>query len=54
MQDYVGLILGLGLCWERFSDKVFTDRRQLRMQQIWNKNVKIAKDVPETKSNLRL
>jgi hypothetical protein len=26
------LILGLGLYWGRFSDKVFTGRRQLRMQ----------------------
>jgi hypothetical protein len=23
MKDYVGLILGLGLCWGRFLDKVF-------------------------------
>jgi hypothetical protein len=51
---YVGLILHLGLCWGRFLDKVFTGRRQLRMQQIWFKNVKIVKDMPETKSNLRL
>jgi hypothetical protein len=40
MQVYVGLILGLGLCWGRFSDKDSTSRRQLRMQQIWFKNVK--------------
>jgi hypothetical protein len=38
----------------RFSDKVFTGRRQLRMQQIWFKSVKIAKDAPETRSNLCL
>jgi ribonuclease HI len=32
----------------RFSDKDFTGRRQLRMQQTWFKNVKIAKDAQET------
>jgi hypothetical protein len=50
----VGLILGLGLCWGRFLDKVFTSRRQLWMQQIWFKNVKIVKDALETRSNLHL
>jgi hypothetical protein len=54
MQDYVGLILGLGLCWERFLDNDFTGQKQLRMQQTWSKNVKIAKDAPETRNNLRL
>jgi hypothetical protein len=54
MQVYVDLILGLGLCWGRFSDKDFIGRRQLRMQQIWFKNVKIAKDVQKTRNNLRI
>jgi hypothetical protein len=54
MQVYVGLILGLGLCWERFLDKDSTSRRQLWMQQIWFKNVKIAKDVQKTRNNLHL
>jgi hypothetical protein len=54
MQDYVGLILGLGLCWGGFSDKNFTSRRHLRMQQTWFKNVKIAKDVQKARNNLRL
>jgi hypothetical protein len=54
MEDYVGLILGLGLWWGRFSDKGFTGRRQLRMQQISFKNVKIAKGVQKTRNNLRL
>jgi hypothetical protein len=54
MHDCVELILGLGLCWGSFSDKDFTSRRQLRMQQIWFKNVKIAKDAPDTRNNLRL
>jgi hypothetical protein len=49
----VDLILGLGLCWERFLDRDFTGRRQLQMQQIWSKSVKIAKNVHETKNNLR-
>jgi hypothetical protein len=49
MQDYVELILGLGLCWGRFLDKDFTSQRQLRMQQIWFKNVKIAKDAQEAR-----
>jgi hypothetical protein len=46
----VELIFGLGLCWGRFSDKDFTSQRQLQMQQIWFKNVKIAKggQRPET------
>jgi hypothetical protein len=46
MQGYVGPTLGLGLCWGRSSDKVSTGRRQLRMQQNWYRNVKIAKDAP--------
>jgi hypothetical protein len=54
MQDYVGLILSLSLCWGRFSDKDFTGRMQLRMQQLWFKNVKISKDALETRNNLRL
>jgi hypothetical protein len=54
MQDYVGLILVLGLCWGRFLDKDFIGQRQRRMQQTWFKNVKIAKDAPETRNNLRL
>jgi hypothetical protein len=54
MQDCMKLILGLGIYWGRFSDKDFTGRRQLRMQQIWFKNVKIAKDAPKTRNNLCL
>jgi hypothetical protein len=54
MQDCVELILGLGLCWGRFSDKDFTGQRRLWMQQIWFKNVKIVGDAPETRNNLRL
>jgi hypothetical protein len=54
MQVYVDLILGLGLCWGRFSDKDFICRRQLWMQQIWFKSVKIVKDVQETRNNLPL
>jgi hypothetical protein len=53
MQDCVDLILGLGLCWERFLDRDFTGRRQLRMQQIWSKSAKIVKNVQGTKNNLR-
>jgi hypothetical protein len=37
----------------RFSYKDF-GRRQLRMQQIWFKNAKIAKDLQKTRNNLRL
>ena len=54
MQDCVERILGLGLYWGRFLDNDFTGRRQLRMQQIWFKNVKLAKDASETRNNLRL
>ena len=54
MKDCVELILGLGLYWGRFLDKDFIGRRQLRMQQIWFKNVKIAKDALETRNNLCL
>jgi hypothetical protein len=54
LQVYVDLILGLGLCWGRFSDMDFIGRRQLRMQQIWFKSVKIVKDVQDTINNLRL
>jgi hypothetical protein len=54
MQVYVGLISGLGPCWGKFPDKDFTGQRQLRMQQTWLKNVKIAKDVQRTRNNLRL
>jgi hypothetical protein len=54
MQDCVELILGLGLCWGRFSYKDFISRRQLWMQQTWFKNVKTARDVLETRNNLRL
>jgi hypothetical protein len=39
----VDLILGLGLCWERFLGKDFNGRRQLRMQQIWFKSAKTVK-----------
>jgi hypothetical protein len=52
MHDCVDLILGPGLCWERFLDRDFTDRRQLRMQQIWSKSAKIVKNVQEIKNNL--
>jgi hypothetical protein len=37
------LTSGPGLCWERFLDKDFISRRQLRMQQIWFKSAKIVK-----------
>jgi hypothetical protein len=53
MQVCVDLTLGLGLCWGRFLDKDFIGRRQLRMQQIWFKSVKIVKNVEETRNNLR-
>jgi hypothetical protein len=43
MQVYVDLILGLGLCWGKFSDKDFIGRRQLQMQQNWFKSVKMSK-----------
>jgi hypothetical protein len=54
MQDCVELTLGPGLYLERFLDKVFIGRRQLRMQQTWSRNVKTVRSVPETKNNLRL
>jgi hypothetical protein len=43
MQVCVDLTSGPGLCWERFLDKDFIGRRQLRMQQIWFKIAKIVK-----------
>jgi hypothetical protein len=43
----------LDLCWGRSSDKDFIGRRQLRMQRIWFKSVKIVKNVQETRNNLR-
>jgi hypothetical protein len=49
----VDLTLDLDLCWERFLDKDFIGRRQLRMQQIWFKSAKIVKNVQETRNNLR-
>jgi hypothetical protein len=52
MQVCVDLTLGLDLCWGRFSDKDFIGRRQLQMQQIWFKSVKIVKHVQETRNNL--
>jgi hypothetical protein len=48
----VDLTLGLGPCCEKFFDKDFTGRRQLRMQQ--SKNVKAVKNVQEIRSNLHL
>jgi hypothetical protein len=33
MQVCVDLTLDLGPCWEKFFDKDFIGRRQLRMQQ---------------------
>jgi hypothetical protein len=42
-----------GLCLERFLDKDFIGRRQLRMQQILLKNAKIVKNVQEIRNNLR-
>jgi hypothetical protein len=54
MQDCAELILGLDLYWDRFLDKNFIGRRQLRMRRIWFKNVKTAISVPETRNNLRL
>jgi hypothetical protein len=53
MQVCVDLTLGLDLCWERFLDKEFIARRQLRMQQIWFKSEKIVRNVQETRNNLR-
>jgi hypothetical protein len=53
MQVCVDLTLGLVLCWERYFDKDFISRRQLRMQQIWFKSEKIVKNVLETRNNLR-
>ena len=49
MQDCVDLILGLDLCWGRFSDKDFIGRRQLRMQHIWFRSAKIVKNVRDQK-----
>jgi hypothetical protein len=37
---------------ERFLDKDFIGRRQLRMQQIWFKSAKIVKNVQGTRNNL--
>jgi hypothetical protein len=53
MQDYVDLTLDLDLCWGKSSDKDFIVRRQLRMQRIWFKSAKIAKNAQETRNNLR-
>jgi hypothetical protein len=47
-----GSHIGSSLCSERFLDKDFTGRRQLRMQQIWFKSAKIVKNVQETRNNL--
>jgi hypothetical protein len=38
----------------KFLDKDFIDRRLLQMQQIWYKNVKISRSVPEIINNLYL
>jgi hypothetical protein len=54
MHDCVDLTLGLDLCLGKSSDKDFIGRRQLRMQRIQFKNVKIAKNAQETRNNLRL
>jgi glycine cleavage system aminomethyltransferase T len=54
MQACADLILDLGLYWVKFLDKDFIGRRQLRMQQSWFKNMKIVKNVQETRSNLHL
>jgi hypothetical protein len=43
MQVCVDLTLGLGLCYEKFLDKVFIGQRQLQMQQIWFRSAKIVK-----------
>jgi hypothetical protein len=43
MQVCVDLILGLGPCWEKFLDKDFIGRRQLRMKQSWFKSARIVK-----------
>jgi hypothetical protein len=53
MQVCPDLTLGQELCCERFLDKDFIGRRQLWMQQIWSKSVKIVKNVQETRNNLR-
>jgi hypothetical protein len=39
----VDLTSDLCLCWERFLDKDFIGRWQLRMQQIWSKMRKLSK-----------
>jgi hypothetical protein len=54
MQDCVELILGLGLCWGRFSDNDFIGRRQLRMQRTGFKNVKTTISVSETRTTFVL
>jgi hypothetical protein len=53
MQVCVDLILGLDLCWGRFSGKDFIGRRQLWMQQIWFRSAKIVNNVQETRNHLR-
>jgi hypothetical protein len=53
MQDCVDPTSGPDPFWERFSDKDSIGRRQLRMQQIWFKSVKIAKNVQEIRSSPR-
>jgi hypothetical protein len=53
MQDCVDLTLDLDLYWGKSLDKDFIGRRQLWMQRIWFKNVKIAKNAEETRNNLR-
>ena len=53
MQDCVDPTLGPDLFWERFSDKDSIGRMQLQTQRIWFKNVKIAKNAQEIRSNLR-
>jgi hypothetical protein len=52
MQDFVEPTLDPCLYWERFLDKVFIGRRQLRMQQTWSRNVKTVRSVLDTRKNL--
>jgi hypothetical protein len=54
MQDCVELTLDPDLYWERFLDKVFIGRRQLRTQRTWYRNVKTVRSVLETRNNLQL
>jgi hypothetical protein len=49
---HVVAALDLDHHWIRFLGKGFTSQKLLWMQQIWYRDVKIAKDVPKTKNKL--